>query len=224
MATERLSQVTGHMTSTFPRGLLADQTAIVTGAGQGIGAETALLFAKEGARVVVADLDGTKAREVAARIAAGGGKAIAVAGDIMLSETIDAVVNAAVELGGGKIHHIVNNVSFFFLFLFPSLGGGGDCGKEGKEGREGSGLTEDETDRPDSLGTEPYTRSRINSGTPSWTCTLRLRSASSARRHRTSASRTARPAASPTSRPPAGSTGMRTPSLSRSFRLGGGWD
>ncbi|KAI5858552.1 hypothetical protein BZA05DRAFT_381618 [Tricharina praecox] len=112
MAADRLSLVTGHLTSTFPAGLLADQTAIITGAGQGIGAATALLFAKEGARVVVADLDETKAREVAAAITAAGGKAVAVAGDIMLQATIDAVVNAAVQLGEGKIHHIVNNAGF----------------------------------------------------------------------------------------------------------------
>jgi 3-oxoacyl-[acyl-carrier protein] reductase len=55
---ERLQQVQGHFSNTFPSGLIAGQTAIVTGAGQGIGAETALLFAKEGAKVVVADLDG----------------------------------------------------------------------------------------------------------------------------------------------------------------------
>jgi 3-oxoacyl-[acyl-carrier protein] reductase len=44
----------------FPRGLLAGQVAIITGSGQGIGAEMARVFAKEGAKVVVSDVDGGK--------------------------------------------------------------------------------------------------------------------------------------------------------------------
>jgi 3-oxoacyl-[acyl-carrier protein] reductase len=55
MASNRLSQVTAHLN--FPQGMFAGQTAIVTGAGQGIGAAAARLFANEGARVVVADID-----------------------------------------------------------------------------------------------------------------------------------------------------------------------
>ena len=54
---ERLAQIQGHLSNTFPKGLLFGKTAIVTGAGQGIGAETAILFAREGAKVVVADID-----------------------------------------------------------------------------------------------------------------------------------------------------------------------
>lgn len=52
----RLSQLNAHLN--YPRGLLAGQVAIITGAGQGIGAEAARLFANEGAKVVVADIDG----------------------------------------------------------------------------------------------------------------------------------------------------------------------
>lgn len=52
---DRVSQVAGHLN--YPKGLLANQTAIITGAGQGIGAEAALLFGNEGAKVVVADID-----------------------------------------------------------------------------------------------------------------------------------------------------------------------
>lgn len=51
----RVSQIASHLT--YPSGLLANQVAIITGAGQGIGAETATLFANEGAKVIVADVD-----------------------------------------------------------------------------------------------------------------------------------------------------------------------
>jgi 3-oxoacyl-[acyl-carrier protein] reductase len=51
----RITQIAGHLN--YPKGMLAGQVAIITGSGQGIGAETARLFAKEGAKVVVADVD-----------------------------------------------------------------------------------------------------------------------------------------------------------------------
>lgn len=111
-AADRLQQVQGHLSNSYPKGLLAGETAIITGAGQGIGAEAALLFAREGAAVVVADIDGKKAQEVADKIKAAGGKAVAVGGDIMQIDTVNQLVTAAAELGGGKIHHIVNNAGF----------------------------------------------------------------------------------------------------------------
>lgn len=51
----RINQLTSHLT--YPNGLLHNQTTLITGGGQGIGAEIARLFAKEGARVVIADID-----------------------------------------------------------------------------------------------------------------------------------------------------------------------
>ena len=42
----------------YPTGLLAGQVAIITGSGQGIGAEMARVFAAEGAKVVISDVDG----------------------------------------------------------------------------------------------------------------------------------------------------------------------
>lgn len=57
---DRLSQINGHLSNTYSKGLLAGKTAIITGSGQGIGAECARLFANEGARVVVCDIDASK--------------------------------------------------------------------------------------------------------------------------------------------------------------------
>ena len=55
MASQRAAQIAGHLN--YPRGMLAGQVAIITGSGQGIGAEAARLFANEGAKVVVQDID-----------------------------------------------------------------------------------------------------------------------------------------------------------------------
>lgn len=52
---KRVEQIAGHLN--YPKGMLAGQVAIITGSGQGIGAETARLFANEGAKIVVSDID-----------------------------------------------------------------------------------------------------------------------------------------------------------------------
>jgi 3-oxoacyl-[acyl-carrier protein] reductase len=54
-SSKRIDQIAGHLN--YPKGMLTGQTTIITGSGQGIGAEAAKLFAKEGAKVVVADVD-----------------------------------------------------------------------------------------------------------------------------------------------------------------------
>jgi 3-oxoacyl-ACP reductase-like protein len=55
MANARVEQISAHLN--YPKGMLHDQVAIITGSGQGIGAEAARLFANEGAKVVVSDID-----------------------------------------------------------------------------------------------------------------------------------------------------------------------
>ena len=59
-SSKRIDQIAGHLN--YPKGMLAGQTAIITGSGQGIGAEAARLFANEGAKVVVADVDASMSR------------------------------------------------------------------------------------------------------------------------------------------------------------------
>lgn len=63
---DRLNQVAGHVAPqnvTTGAGLLTDQVAIITGAGQGIGAAAAVLFAQQGAKVVVSDIDDSESPE-----------------------------------------------------------------------------------------------------------------------------------------------------------------
>ncbi|OQY23575.1 MAG: short-chain dehydrogenase [Chloroflexi bacterium] len=80
---------------------LKDERALITGGASGIGRATALLFAREGAVVAVADLDEAGAQAVAREIADDGGRAIAVRCDV--SQTADcqrAVQQTVEELGG----------------------------------------------------------------------------------------------------------------------------
>lgn len=96
----------------FPQGMLAGQTAIITGAAQGIGAETATILAREGCKVVIADIDAGKADKTAQAINSDGGTAIAVAGDITNNEAISNLVQKTVEFSGGKINIIINNAGY----------------------------------------------------------------------------------------------------------------
>lgn len=107
---DRISQIAAHLN--YPKGLLSGQVAIITGSAQGIGAECARLFANEGAKVVISDIDAAKSKEVADKINADGGKAIAVPGDLLKDEYIKELVSKAAEFGGGKIHILVNNAGF----------------------------------------------------------------------------------------------------------------
>ncbi|MGO2139080.1 MAG: SDR family NAD(P)-dependent oxidoreductase [Leucobacter sp.] len=86
---------------------VADRSAIVTGAGSGIGRAVALLLAENGAKVVVQDLDAAAAEAVVAEITGAGGEAVAVIGDAGAVEVIDETVRAAEALAPLKIG--VNN-------------------------------------------------------------------------------------------------------------------
>ncbi|KAH8732376.1 short-chain dehydrogenase/reductase-like protein SDR [Phaeosphaeriaceae sp. PMI808] len=110
MASNRVNQIAGHLN--YPKGMLAGQVAIITGSGQGIGAEAAKLFANEGAKVVVADVDAKKAQLVVDEIKQTGGSAISVAGDVLDDAYIKTLVEKAAEFGNGKIHIIVNNAGY----------------------------------------------------------------------------------------------------------------
>ncbi|CAO5154389.1 putative short-chain type dehydrogenase/reductase Rv0148 [Frankia sp. AiPs1] len=96
---------------------LRDRVCIITGAGRGIGREHALLFAAEGAKVVVNDLggardgggaDATPAQQVVDEIKAAGGEAVANYDDVASTEGAQNLVNQAVETFG-DLHVLVNN-------------------------------------------------------------------------------------------------------------------
>lgn len=108
----RISQIAAHLN--YPTGMLAGQVAIITGSGQGIGAEAARLFANEGAMVVVSDIDASKAQSVADSIISAGGQALAVPGDMLDADYIEDLVKKAAEFGKGKIHIIVNNAGYTY--------------------------------------------------------------------------------------------------------------
>ncbi|MBI4551677.1 MAG: SDR family oxidoreductase [Candidatus Latescibacteria bacterium] len=89
---------------------LTGKIAIVTGAASGIGRATAVLIAREGARVVVADLNEAGAHQTVAEITASGGQAIACRTDVGRQDEVIQMVRCAVETYGGL--HILHNNAF----------------------------------------------------------------------------------------------------------------
>jgi 3-oxoacyl-[acyl-carrier protein] reductase len=87
---------------------LQGKTAIVTGGGSGFGEGIAKTFAREGANVVVNDLNGAAAERVASEIAVSGGKAIAVPGDVTRQADWQTLFDAAIE-DFGSVQVVVNN-------------------------------------------------------------------------------------------------------------------
>ena len=80
---------------------LSGKVALVTGAGRGIGAATAARLSRDGAAVVVADLDAEPAEEVRAGIEAAGGTARAIACDVTKREQVEAAARLCVDGLGG---------------------------------------------------------------------------------------------------------------------------
>ena len=88
---------------------LEGKTALVTGAASGFGAEIARVFAREGAKVGIFDLNGSGAQTVAREI---GPAAVAISGDVTRRADVDRALDAASQLGEGQLDIVVNNAGW----------------------------------------------------------------------------------------------------------------
>jgi NAD(P)-dependent dehydrogenase (short-subunit alcohol dehydrogenase family) len=89
-------------------GRLEGKVALITGAGMGMGRAAAELFAEEGARVVVADIDAAAAAETVERVRQGGGEAVAAVGDVALEDDVRGMIEAGAR-AFGALHVLYNN-------------------------------------------------------------------------------------------------------------------
>jgi NAD(P)-dependent dehydrogenase (short-subunit alcohol dehydrogenase family) len=87
---------------------LKGKVAFITGAGMGMGREASVLFAEEGARVVVADIDGGAAAQTVALVERAGGQALAVTGDVASEADVQRMIEAGIRRFG-SLHVLYNN-------------------------------------------------------------------------------------------------------------------
>ena len=92
---------------------LSNQVAIVTGAGQGMGAATAVRLAREGAAVIVSDIDESKAARVAEKINNSGGTAISEKTDVTKEDEVASMVMYAID-NYGSVSILVNNAGILY--------------------------------------------------------------------------------------------------------------
>ncbi|ATQ29174.1 MULTISPECIES: SDR family NAD(P)-dependent oxidoreductase [Rhodococcus] len=100
---------------------LTGRSALVTGAGSGIGASVAHAYAAAGAAVLVTDVNEDAAAAVAAEIIAAGGTAKSAVLDVRNAAQAAAAAEQAAALGGGVVHILVNNAGAIAPAMFPNL-------------------------------------------------------------------------------------------------------
>ena len=89
-------------------GRLAKKVALITGAGMGMGREASLLFAEEGARIVVCDIDRRAADETVSLVKQAGGEAVAAIGDVAIEDDVRRMVDEGMRRFGA-LHVLYNN-------------------------------------------------------------------------------------------------------------------
>ena len=89
-------------------GRLKGKVALITGAGMGMGREASVLFAEEGARVVVADINAKAAGETVELVKKAGGQALAVTGDVAVEADVKRMIKEGVG-AFGALHVLYNN-------------------------------------------------------------------------------------------------------------------
>ena len=89
-------------------GRLDGKVAFITGAGMGMGREASVLFAEQGARVIVADIDGAAAAGTVALVEKAGGAGLAVTGDVAIEADVKRMIEEGVRRFGA-LHVLYNN-------------------------------------------------------------------------------------------------------------------
>lgn len=92
---------------------LQNKVAIITGATSGIGQATALLFAREGAKVIVSGRNDARGRSVVAAIESAGGVARFVAGDVRVPRDCERIVEESLAAFGGRLDILFNNAGVY---------------------------------------------------------------------------------------------------------------
>jgi 3-oxoacyl-[acyl-carrier protein] reductase len=100
---------------------LAGRSALVTGAGNGIGAAVARAYAAAGAAVLVTDVDKDAAADVAAGIGRSGGRAESAALDVRDADQAARAAEQAAALADGVLHVVVNNAGAIAPAMFPKM-------------------------------------------------------------------------------------------------------
>ncbi|MHB8279696.1 MAG: SDR family NAD(P)-dependent oxidoreductase [Candidatus Humimicrobiaceae bacterium] len=92
---------------------LKDKVSVITGAGRGIGRASAMLFAKEGSIIVIADIDEEGGQKTRSDIIENGGQAIFIKTDLSKNEDVKNLIKKTID-EFGKLHILYNNAGVFW--------------------------------------------------------------------------------------------------------------